>query len=117
MAYRNKTRAPFVHLHLKGRYEDFNDFYDQNKEVIYKGIIETFNGFIGNKKQKLSLYIQALIRGLEWDTEFIFKRTQTIILTRDVLPFFEKNEDYETCIEIKKLKESLTNKKELLKID
>ena len=116
MAYTKKTRTPYRHLHLKGRYEDFGDFYDDNKEKIYKSIIEVFEGFTTTNKRKLSLYIQSVIKGLEWDTEFIFEKTQPIILTRDVMPFFEQKEDYETCIEIQKLYELLTNKKNLIKI-
>ena len=87
--------------------------YDVNKKPIYENILEVFYGFKDNKKKTLTLYIQAIIKGLEWDTEFIFNRTDTIILTRDVLPYFERVEDYEKCSEIKNLYEVLTNKKEL----
>lgn len=117
MAYNKKTRTPFKTLHLKGKYQDFGDFYDENKDVIYRSIIETFQGFVGTRKKVLSLYIQALIKGLEWDTEFIFKRQETIVLMRDVLPFFEGKEDYETCIEIRNLYQLLTNNKELVIVD
>ena len=117
MAYTKKTRTPYRKLYLKGKYQDFTEFYDINKEKVYRTIIEVFEGFIGNKKRVLSLYIQSIISGLEWDTEFIFDRKHTIILTRDVLPYFEDKEDYETCIQIKNLCELLTNKKELVNID
>jgi hypothetical protein len=112
MPYTNKTRTPYKKMYIKGKYTDFTDFYDVNKQSIYENILEVFKGFRGNKKRILSLYIQAIIQGLEWDTEFKFNRTDTIILTRDVLPYFESIEDYEKCHEIKLLHESLTNKKE-----
>jgi hypothetical protein len=117
MAYHKKTRTPYRALYLKGRYQDFDEFYDTNKEIIYKKIIETFEGFAGTRKKVLSLYIQALIKGLEWDSEFVFYRDQSIVLTRDVMPFFEQKEDYETCIEIRNLYERLTNKKTLVTIE
>jgi hypothetical protein len=116
MSYTAKTRTPHKTMYIKGKYQDFNDFYDVNKKPIYENIVEVFKGFQGSKKKVLSLYVQAIIQGLEWDTEFKFNRSETIILTRDVLPFFESIEDYEKCGEIKNLYEDLTNKKILVTI-
>ena len=116
MAYTNKTRTPYKTMYIKGKYQDFTDFYDTNKKSIYENIIEVFKGFQENKKRVLSLYIQAIIQGMEWDTEFKFNRGETIVLTRDVLPYFEEIEDYEKCQEIKNLYESLTNTKNLVTI-
>jgi hypothetical protein len=116
MAYTSKTRTPYKTMYIKGKYQDFTDFYDVNKKSIYENIVEVFKGFQENKKRVLSLYIQALIQGMEWDTEFKFNRAETIVLTRDVLPYFEEIEDYEKCQEIKNLYESLTNTKSLVTI-
>lgn len=116
MAYENKTRTPYKTMYIKGKYQDFTDFYDTNKKSIYENIVEVFKGFQENKKRVLSLYIQAIIQGMEWDTEFKFNRNETIVLTRDVLPFFEEIEDYEKCQEIKNLYESLTKTKTLVTI-
>jgi hypothetical protein len=99
----------FKKLIIKGKYNDFKDFYDENKETIYKSIIEVFQGFKNSRKKTLSLYISAKIKGLEWDTEFNFKKEESIILKRDLMPYFESNEDYETCSEIISLHKDLTN--------
>ncbi len=99
----------FKKLIIKGKYNDFKDFYDENKETIYKSIIEVFQGFKNSRKKTLSLYISAKIKGLEWDTEFNFKKEESIILKRDLMPYFESNEDYETCSEIISLTKDLTN--------
>jgi hypothetical protein len=101
--------VPFKELKIRGRYGDFKDFYDTNKEVIYKSIIDIFKEFKQTKKKTLSLNISAKIKGLEWDTQFDFDRSETIVLKRDVMPYFEEIEDYETCIEIKNLHEELTS--------
>ena len=114
MAYENKTRTPYKTMYIKGKYKDFTDFYDTNKKPIYENIVEVFKGFQDSKKRVLSLYIQAIIQGMEWDTEFKFNRNETIVLTRDVLPFFEEIEDYEKCQEIKNLYEDLTKTKILV---
>ena len=95
---------------FKGRYRDFKDFYDINQESIYKSIIEIFEDFSKSKTVNcLSLRIAARIKGLEWDTKFDFNRAEAIVLKRDIIPFFEKIEDYETCSHINKLHEVLTS--------
>lgn len=99
----------FKELSFDGRYNDFTDFYDENKTEIYKSIIELFAEFKVSRKKSLNLQISAKIRGLDWDTEFTFKKDETIILTRDVMPYFENMEDYETCSEIILLKKDLTS--------
>ena len=102
----------FKELFIEGRYKDFNDFYDENKLIIYKSIIEIFLEFKKTKKNTLSLNLSAKIKGMNWDTEFTFKRDETIVLKRDVLPYFEDIEDYESCAEIINLYKDLTFKKE-----
>jgi hypothetical protein len=98
----------FKELKITGKYQDFKDFYDENKGTIYKSIIEIYTEFKKSKKQKLTLNISAEIKGLEWDTEFNFDRSETFVLKRDVLPYFEEIEDYETCKEILNLHNELT---------
>jgi hypothetical protein len=104
-----KTSNIFKELSFEGKYNDFTDFYNENKTEIYKSIIELFSEFKQNKKKSLNLQISAKIKGLDWDTEFNFKRDETIILTRDVMPYFENIEDYETCSKIFSLNKDLTN--------
>lgn len=96
-------------LVFRGRYKDFKDFYDINQESIYKSIIEIFEDFSKSKTvSKQSLRIEARIKGLEWDTKFDFNREEAIVLKRDIIPYFEKIEDYETCSLINKLHKELT---------
>lgn len=104
-----KNSHVFKKLEIKGKYNEFKDFYDVNKGLIYKSIIEVFKGFKTSKKKTLSLYVSAKIKDLEWDTEFNFSRNETIVLKRDLMPYFEENEDYETCSEIILLHKDLTN--------
>jgi hypothetical protein len=112
----SSTKKPkqtyFKELFIEGRYKDFNDFYDENKPIIYKSIIEIFLEFKKTKKNTLTLNLSAKIKGMDWDTEFTFKRDETIVLKRDVLPYFEDIEDYESCAEIINLYKDLTFKKE-----
>lgn len=102
-----RKRVPFKKLIIKKDYECFNDFYDTNKNTIYKLIVEVFSEFLNTRKKSLSLYISAKIQDLVWDTEFNFTKDEYFILKRDLMPYFEKIEDYETCCEIVKLYDEL----------
>jgi hypothetical protein len=99
----------FKEIKIEGKYNEFNDFYDSNKELIYKSIIELFHEFKKTRKKTLTLYVSAKIKGLEWDTEFNFTKNESFVLKRDLMPFFEDNEDYETCSEIISLTKDLIN--------
>ncbi len=110
-ARKKKTTQPDIVLNLDGIYKDFNDFYGKNKEIIYRSIIDLFVELKTTSKESLTLMVTAKIRGLEWDTDFTFSKKDAKSLIRDVMPFFEQNEDYETCSEIIKLHKDLTNSK------
>ena len=105
---KNLKTKPHKELIIKGKYKEFSDFYEKNKEIIYKSIIELFGEFKTSKEETLILHLWAKIDGMEWDTEFSFSRQESVVLSRDILPYFEENEDYEVCAEILKLKKELT---------
>jgi hypothetical protein len=100
---------PHKELKFKKNYETYQHFYDENQRKIYESIVSLFTQFKTNKTSQLDLIIFAKINNLEWDTTFNFKKDESFILERDVLPFFESIEDYEMCIEIKKLQNDLTS--------
>ena len=104
---KKRTEPDFV-LNLDGTYKDFTDFYGKNKETIYRSILNLFKELSSTDKFSLTLMVTAKIRGLEWDTDFTFSKKDAKSLIRDVMPFFEQNEDYETCSEIIKLHKNLT---------
>lgn len=109
MPIKRKPKEPFKTLEIKGKFKDFGDFYDKNKRSIYESIFEIFKEFKTTKEKSLCLFVSAKIQGLDWDTEFNFHKAEAIVLKRDLMPFFEEVEDYETCIEIKNLYKELTN--------
>lgn len=116
MAYSKKIKTPFIKMYIQGSFESFDEFYDEHKKGIYENLVKLFKGFKDPKNKSLNLYIQAIIRGVEWDTEFKYDRDETIVLTRELLPYFESIEDYEKCHEIKLLNEYLTNEENLVTI-
>ena len=108
---KNLKTKPHKELIINGLYSEFSDFYDHNKELIYKSIIDLFNDFKKTKKNTLQLHISSVIQGLEWDTEFNFTKEDSIVLKRDIMPYFEDIEDYEMCDNILKLYKELTKTK------
>ncbi len=104
-----RKKEPFLTLEIKNNYQEFREFYDENKEVIYKSILEVFEGLKTTRKKTLSLLVVSEIAGLEWDTEFTFSKSESKVLFRDVMPYFEQIEDYETCSKIVKLHSDLTS--------
>jgi hypothetical protein len=90
-------------LSIKGKYSGFTDFYDINKVKIYKNIINLFGNLKNKDKNNLILVLSAKIMDLDWETELKFSRQEIIVLIRDLIPYFESVEDYETCGEIHNL--------------
>ena len=90
-------------LTIKDPYKDFSSFYKSNKEVIYKTIVKLFNSLKRKDKENVILILSAKINKLQWETELKFNRKESIVLVRDILPFFVENEDYEFCSEISTL--------------
>jgi hypothetical protein len=96
-----------VKLDIEGKYIDFTDFYGVNKIIIYNNIINLFEDFKDKNKKLLVLKLSANIQNIEWKTELEFSRKEIYILKRDILPFFEEIEDYETCEKVSKLCETI----------
>lgn len=96
-----------LNLDVTGSFEDFTDFYNSNIETIYNEIIECFKEFKDPSIQRVRLLVKAQIQSLEWDTDFKFNRFELEILQRDLLPYYEENELFEKCTEIRDLYNNL----------
>lgn len=96
-------------IDLTKNYKDFRHFYDENRSIIYKSIIEIFEKFKTTKKKNLKLIVRAIIMDLKFETEFCYDRDQNFVLTRDLMPHFEQIEDFETCAKIRDLHRELNN--------
>ena len=68
-----------------------------------------FEEFKNSRKKSLVLKLSAKFKNTDWNTEFEFHRNETIVLKRDILPFFEENEDYEMCGQVLNLHKELTS--------
>lgn len=100
----------FISLNYTKSFESFDDFYGTNKPEIYKSIINIFEEFQKTDTKVLSLGFSASIHGHQWGTHITLEREQYFILKRDVLPYFEQIEDYETCQRIVKLHNKLVSR-------
>lgn len=93
----------YITLNLPDNYNNFDDYIDESREPIYKSIVELFKGFLEQKNTTLILHVDSVVGGVKWDTNFNFTIKENHILSQDILPYFEGNEDFETCVEIKEL--------------
>lgn len=103
-----KTKI-FRELKFTKRYKSYSDFHGDNREIIYKTIIDLFKEFKVVRNKTLSFLISANIENIEWKTELSFNRGELFLLKKDVMPYFEEIEDYETCSEIISITKNLTN--------
>ena len=103
-----RRKKPYKELIINGVYKGWKSFYEPNKEEIYKSIIEIFEEFKNTRKKSLVLRLSAKFKNADWNTEFEFHRSETIVLKRDILPYFEENEDYEMCSQVLNLHKELT---------
>jgi protein-arginine kinase activator protein McsA len=101
------VKDAMIKLKLDNNYDSFSEFYDDNKELIYKSVIKIFQEFLTSKQERLTLSIDTKINNIDWGTDFIFTIQQKITLSRDLLPYFMSIEDYETCVEIRDLVKKL----------
>lgn len=108
---KNSKKKAFREVIIKESYTDFPTFYDANKELIYRNIIEVFRGFTNSKRKILELHVSAKIGDFEWNTDFNFHRYDLLPLKRDIMPFFEDLEDYEACGDIINIHKELTSKR------
>ncbi len=90
-------------------YNGFNHFYDENKNMIYKSLLELFEELRNENQDLLTLSIHAIIENIEWKTDMEFKRSNKKILTKEMMSYFEEIEDYESCQKIINLYKELTS--------
>jgi hypothetical protein len=90
-------------------YDGFNHFYDTNKNMIYKSLLELFEKLRDENQDLLTLSIHAIIENIEWKTDMKFYRSNQKILTNEMISYFEEIEDYESCQKIINLYKELTS--------
>jgi len=93
----------FKVLEYANNYNSFDHFYSEHKAKIYETIVEVFEEFKTTTKAVLTVRLRTTIGGVLWDSEFGFTKDQYFILKRDILPFFEVEENYEMCSRIMKV--------------
>lgn len=110
MAKKERIKVGFFReLKYPKPYDSFDEFYIENKADIYKAIIDVFDEFRTSDKKVITVSLSANITGINWDTDFSFTKDQYFVMKRDILPYFEENEDYEMCSRIIKLDKELVS--------
>lgn len=95
-------------LLFEENYNDFTDFYDANKHIIYFEIVESFFEFQKKSTKTISLIVLAKIQNMDWNTEIKFDRKNIKVLNNEILKYFESIDDFESCQKIIELYNVLT---------
>jgi len=97
----------FAKIELNADYQDFGDFYQNNKSLIFNNIVQLYKELTKTNENKLKLVVVSKLDGDVWSTDFVYSKDDLKMLMNDVLPFYEENEEYEICSEIMKINEKL----------
>jgi len=89
-----------IKLSINEQYPDFKSFYSQNKDVIYKKILNVFEELVSSEYDRTRLIIVATVNNMDFDTNFFFEKSDPDILKEVINPYFEKKEDYEICSKV-----------------
>lgn len=107
--YNNMSKTKiFKELTFNKRFKTYHEFHNENREKIYKSIVELFSEFQNIRNKTLSITISANIENLNWNTELNFNRNEIYVLKKELMGYFENIEDYETCSKIIFLSKNLT---------
>jgi hypothetical protein len=96
-----------THLRFYTDYDSYLEFAEDTRFDIYNSIYDIFTRLLVENKPELKMIVAAKVDGEDWTTNFTFTKNDTIVIKRDLLPFFENLEDYEMCDNIKKLYKDL----------
>jgi len=88
-------------LSFKDIFTDYPTFMNQTRDPIYRAILLAFDAL--KEKEKVAVNISATVDDTEFESELEFTKANLDILTDVINPYFEKIEDYETCVEVMKV--------------
>jgi len=97
----------FAKIELSADYQDFQDFYQNNKSLLFNNIVQLYKELTKTNESKLKLVVESKLDGDVWSTDFVYSKDDLEMLMNDVLPFYEENEEYEICAEIMKINKKL----------
>lgn len=94
----------FLMLEFVKEYKDYIEFYTENKEVIYRKILSLYEEMRNEGWEGTFLEMDVKnIDNFNYVTKIPFESDQKGILEKSLLPYFEKREDFDTCIRIRNL--------------
>jgi hypothetical protein len=90
-------------INFNEEFDSYFDFYESNKMIIYKKIVDTYEFMKENNVDSHVIHLSAKISGFYWSTDVIFRNEDKELLYEHVLKYFEEKEEYEYCQKIKEL--------------
>lgn len=99
-----------IALVIENNYSNFQEFYKNEKRQIYNKIIDIYENTLKENIDCQKLIVIGKIDGCTFDTDFEINKDNQYLLTDVIIPYFEKNEEYEICKKILELHSELINK-------
>ena len=96
----------FLTIDANKKYYNFESFYEDNKDTIYKGIVSLYEQLSKRKDGSLKIVVKSSIENTP-DANLIFDKSDTNVLMKFILPYYENNENYEMCGHIMKIYKKL----------
>lgn len=103
---KNNLRV-FANCDVNADYEDFSDFLENNKDIIYRKTVKLYREFLNTAETELRIVVKSTLNGRSWTTDLVYSKHNTELLGNDILDFFEEKEEYEICGEIVKIMKQL----------
>lgn len=94
-------------LKFNNDYDSFVEFLEDTRFEIYNSVFKMFSKLYTEKLEVVKMVVIGKINGKDFDTDFIYTKKQSSVITDELLPFYEKREDYEMCQNIKTLYKNL----------
>jgi hypothetical protein len=93
-------------LDITENYPTFGEFYLKNQPLIFKTLIDGYRELSNNLDLIITIKICACVENYNFDNSFYIKKDDEEIIERlnnIYIPYYEKNEEYEICDEIREI--------------
>lgn len=104
---KNNNSRVFANCDVNADYNNFSDFLENNKEIIYTETVRLYREFLKTNETELKIVVKSTLNGRSWSTDLVYSKFNTELLVTDILDYFEQKEEYEVCAEIIKITKQL----------
>lgn len=93
-------------VNIEGNYPNFDVFYHNNRFLIFEKLINGYRDLSNNLENIIKVNFKCTINNVNFNSTFVVDKNNDEIIERlnnVYIPFYEQNEQYEVCDEIRKI--------------